>query len=46
MQIGFRAAFNRVNHKRILYKLCAVGIGGSVSSLMTQFIKSITACYG
>ena len=26
MQIDFSAAFNRVNHRGILYKLCSVGI--------------------
>ena len=31
------AAFDRVNHLGILYKLCSVGIGGSVLSILTQF---------
>ena len=30
LQIDFSAAFDRVNHQGILYKLCSVGIGGSV----------------
>ena len=30
MQIDFSAAFDRVNHLGILYKLYSVGIGGSV----------------
>ena len=30
VQIDFSAAFDRVNHLGILYKLCSVGIGGSV----------------
>ena len=29
MQIDFSAAFDRVNHLGVLYKLCSVGIGGS-----------------
>ena len=29
-QIDFSAAFDKVNHQGILYKLCSVGIGGSV----------------
>ena len=30
-QIDYSAAsFDRVNHQEILYKLCSVGIGGSV----------------
>ena len=28
VQIDFSAAFDRVNHQGILYKLCSVGIGG------------------
>ena len=39
MQIDFRAAFDRVNHLDILYKLCSVGIGGSVLSILTQFLS-------
>ena len=37
MQLDFSAAFDRVNHLGILYKLCSVGIGGSVLSILTQF---------
>ena len=37
VQIDFSAAFDRVNHLGILYKLCSVGIGGSVLSILTQF---------
>ena len=39
MQIDFSAAFDRVNHLGILYKLCSVGIGGSVLSILTQFLS-------
>ena len=39
VQIDFRAAFDRVNHQGILYKLCSVGIGGSVLSMLTQFLS-------
>ena len=38
MQIDFSAAFDRVNHLGILYKLCSVGVGGSVLSILTQFL--------
>ena len=38
MQIDFSAAFDRVNHQGIIYKLCSVGIGGSVLSILTQFL--------
>ena len=38
MQIDFSAAFDRVNHQGILYRICSVGIGGSVLSILTQFV--------
>ena len=40
VQIDFNAAFDRVNHQGILYKLCSVGIGGSVLSILTQFLAN------
>ena len=40
VQIDFSAAFDRVNHQGILYKLCSVGIGGSVLSIWTQFLSN------
>ena len=40
MQIDFSAAFDRVNHLGILYKLCSVGIGSSVLSILTQFLSN------
>ena len=39
-QIDFRAAFDRVNYQGILYKLSSVGIGGSVLSVLTQFLSN------
>ena len=39
VQIDFSAAFDRVNHLGIFYKLCSVGIGGSVLSILTQFLS-------
>ena len=39
-QIDFSAAFDRVNHLGILYKLCSVGIGGSVLPILTQFLSN------
>ena len=39
VQIDFSAAFDRVNHQEILYKLCSVGIGGSVLSIVTKFLS-------
>ena len=46
VQIDFSAAFDRINDPDILYKLCSVGIGGSVSSILTVSITPITALYG
>ena len=40
VQTDFSAAFNRVNHQGILYMLCSVGIGGSVLSILTQFLSN------
>ena len=40
MQIDFSASFDRVNHQGILHKVCSVGIGGSVLSVMTQFLSN------
>ena len=42
MQIDFSEAFDSVNHLGILYKLCSVGIGGSVLSLLTQFLSNLS----
>ena len=40
VHIDFNSAFVRVNHRGILYKLGSVGIGGSVLSLLTQFLSN------
>ena len=42
VQIDFSAAFERVNHLGSLYKLCSVGIGGSVLYIyiLTQFLSN------
>ena len=40
VQIDFNAAFDRVNHLGILYKLCSVSIGGSVLSILTEFLSN------
>ena len=40
VQIDISAAFDRVNHQSILYQLYSVGIGGSVLSILTQFISN------
>ena len=38
VEIDFSAAFDMVNHQGILFKLCSVGVGGSVLSVLTQFL--------
>ena len=40
VQIDFNEAFDRVNHLDILYKPCSVGIGGSIVSILTQFLSN------
>ena len=40
VQIDFSAAFDSVNHLGILYNLCSVCIGGSVLSILTQFLSN------
>ena len=40
VQIDFRAAFDMVNYEGILNRLCSVGIGGSVLSILTQFLSN------
>ena len=40
VRIDFSTASDRVNHQGILYKLRCVGIGGSVLSILKQFISN------
>ena len=40
VKIDFSAAFDRISHQGILYKLCSVGIGGFVLSILTQFLSN------
>ena len=40
MLIVFSAAFDRVNNLGTLYKLCSVGIGGCVLSILIQFLSN------
>ena len=46
VQIDFSAAYERVNHQGILYKLCSVGIRGSALFILTVSIRQITALLG
>ena len=39
-RIDFGAAFDRVNHLGILYKVCFAGVGGSVLSTLIQFLSN------
>ena len=40
LQIDFITACDMVNRLGILYKLCSVGIGGFVMSILTQFLSN------
>ena len=40
VHIDFSAAFYRVNHQTILFKLWSMGVGGSVLSVPTQFLSN------
>ena len=40
VQIDFSAAFDGVSYHYILYRLCSVGIGGYVLSILTQFLSN------
>ena len=40
VQIDFSAAFERVHHQRIFYRVCSFCIGGSVLSILTQFLSN------
>ena len=40
VNIDFSAPFDRVNHQGKLYKLCSVGIGGSVLAILPQFLSN------
>ena len=40
VQIDFSAVFDRVNNTAPIYKLCSVCIGGSVLSILTQFLSN------
>ena len=42
MHIDFIAAFDIASHQGILYKLCSVGIWGSLICLFTQFLSNWT----
>ena len=40
IQIDFSDAFDKVKHQVILFKLCSVGVGGSVLSVLTQILSN------
>ena len=39
MQIDLSVAFDRFDHQRFLYKLCSLGIGGFLLSILAQFLS-------
>ena len=40
VQTDFSTICDRVYHQKFLYRLCSVGIGGSVLSILTQFLSN------
>ena len=40
VHIDFSAAFDRVNHQGILYRHCSVCNGGSVLTILAQFLSN------
>ena len=38
--LDFSAAFNRVNHKALLFKLGQLGVGGPFLSILTEFLSN------
>ena len=40
VQIYFSAAFDRANHRAILFRPCSVGVGGSVLSVLAEFLSN------
>ena len=40
VKIDFTVVFDRVNHQGILNKFCSVGVGGSVLSILKQFLSN------
>ena len=46
VQIDFSEALDRVNHQWILFKLCSVGVGGSVLSVLTVSLELVTVYRG
>lgn len=38
--LDFSAAFDRVNHKALIYKLCQLGIGGPFLNILIEFLSN------
>ena len=39
VQLDFSAAFNRVSHSGLIFKLKSIGVGGSVLSICREFLS-------
>jgi len=44
VQLDFSAAFDRVNHEGLLFKLRSVGVGGCILSIIQQFLSRRQQC--
>ena len=40
VQLDFRAAFDRMSHNGLLFKLKSIGVGGSVLSIFKEFLHN------
>ena len=46
VQLDFRAAYDRVSHSGLLFKLKYIGVGGSVLSICMEFLSNRRQSHG